>query len=341
MRPTTSDIAKEAKVSLATVDRVLNDRTGVSAKSHTRVNDAIKKLGYVKDVSAANLAKKRHYKLAFVLPDETSQFVCELIDEIRSATTRSISDRTDITLVQFPVNDPLGLVKELKKLRRRKIDGVAIMAPETPHVRDAISELKQHDIAAVALVSGQPNSECDHFIGINNVAAGRTAAVLMGRFLPNNKGKIIVLTNSMQLHDSVDRRLGFDEVMIDRFPHLEVLPTIEGHGVNKRIEQSLSNSINSNANVVGIYSLSSGNRTLTDALRTAGLSSELVVIVHELTTHAKQALQQEAIDAVITQNTGHIVRSALRVLRAKSDQLDIDSSQERIRIEIVLKENLA
>lgn len=341
MRPTTFDIAKEAQVSLATVDRVLNDRAGVSAKSQASVNNAIKKLGYVKDVSAANLAKKRQYKLAFIIPNEASQFQSTLMSEIETATSRGYSDRTDVQLIQFPANDPHSLVKELQKLRRKRIDGVAIMAPETPHVRDAISELKQHNIAVVALVSDQPDSECDHFIGINNVAAGRTAALLMGRFLPKKKGTIIVLTNSMQLHDSVDRRLGFDEVMAERFTHLEVLPTLEGHGLSKRITQSLRTALKSNPDVVGVYSLSSGNRALTDFLCSAELPGEVVVIVHELTPHTRLGLQQETIDAVITQNTGHIVRSALRVLRAKSDQLDIDVSQERIRIEVVLKENLA
>lgn len=327
-------------MSLATVDRVLNDRPGVSAKSHTLVNEAIKKLGYVKDVSAANLAKKRQYNFAFVVPKESSQFQSSLVSDINAATSRSASDRTNIHLVRFPANDPHMLVKELRKLGQQKVDGVAIMAPVTPHVRDAISELKQHGIAVAALVSDQPDSDCDHFIGINNVAAGRTAAVLMGRFLPEKKGKIIVLTNSMQLHDSVDRRLGFDEVMTSRFPHLKILPTIEGYGVTKRIKQSLGNAIDGKENIVGVYSLSSGNRALTEFLSNAELASNPVVIVHELTNHARQALQQNAIDAVIAQNTGHIVRSALRVLRAKSDQLDIDSSQERIRIEVILKENL-
>jgi len=341
MRPTTIDIANEAKVSLATVDRVLNDRAGVSPTTQARVNDAIKKLGYTRDVSAANLARKRQYKFAFVIPDEQSQFLSTLVTEIESAAARGMADRADIQLTQFSANDPHTLVSALKKIQRKQFDGVAIMAPETPHVRDAISELKKHDIAVAALVSGQPGSECDHFIGINNVAAGRTAAVLMGRMLPEKKGKIIVLTNSMQSHDSVDRRLGFDEVMTERFAHLEVLPTLEGHGDNDRVKQSLRNALKANTAVCGVYSLSSGNRALTEYLRSAGPSQELVIIVHELTTHTRLALQQESIDAVITQNTGHIVRSALRILRAKSDQLAIDNAQERIRIEIVLKENLA
>jgi len=56
MRPTTIDIANAAGVSLATVDRVLNDRAGVSPKTQARVNDAIKKLGYVRDLSAMLIA---------------------------------------------------------------------------------------------------------------------------------------------------------------------------------------------------------------------------------------------------------------------------------------------
>ena len=46
------------------------------------------------------------------------------------------------------------------------------------------------------------------------------------------------------------------------------------------------------------------------------------------------------IDAVISQNTGHLARSALRVLRAKCDRTPVIESQEKIRIEIVIRENL-
>ncbi|MFY8145905.1 MAG: LacI family DNA-binding transcriptional regulator, partial [Rhodobacter sp.] len=73
MRPTVNDIAREAGVSLATVDRVLNDRPGVRAKTAEAVQAAIRRIGYVRDVAAANLARQRDYRLAFVLPDTDSQ----------------------------------------------------------------------------------------------------------------------------------------------------------------------------------------------------------------------------------------------------------------------------
>jgi LacI family transcriptional regulator len=67
-RPTVRDIAREAGVSLATVDRVLNARPRVRENSVRRVQDAVEKLGYVRDVSAANLAKRKEYRFAFIFP---------------------------------------------------------------------------------------------------------------------------------------------------------------------------------------------------------------------------------------------------------------------------------
>ena len=77
-KPTVNDIARVAGVSLATVDRVLNARPGVRQVTVDRVNDAIAKLGYVRDTAAANLARRRVYRLLFILPETTNEFVAAL-----------------------------------------------------------------------------------------------------------------------------------------------------------------------------------------------------------------------------------------------------------------------
>jgi LacI family transcriptional regulator len=77
-RPTVHDIAKEAGVSLATVDRVLNARPGVREKTIAKVQEAVARLGYVRDTYAANLARQRQYRFAFVLPEGPSQFAQSL-----------------------------------------------------------------------------------------------------------------------------------------------------------------------------------------------------------------------------------------------------------------------
>ena len=55
MKPTVHDIARTVGVSLATVDRVLNDRPGVRAKTRDLVTSALAMPGYVRDVCASHL----------------------------------------------------------------------------------------------------------------------------------------------------------------------------------------------------------------------------------------------------------------------------------------------
>lgn len=339
MRPTVNDIAREAGVSLATVDRVLNARPGVRPRTIQAVQDAIARIGYVRDVAAANLARQRDYRLAFVLPDTDSQFTRTLLDALAEADRLSASARTDLLLRRFPAEDPHALAHLLSGLPDEGVVGVAVMAPETPILRDAIRSLKNKGLAVVALVSDLPNTERDHFVGIDNRAAGRTAAVLMGRFLGPVPAKVMVLSDSMLLRESIERRLGFDEVMLARFPQIEVLPSLETHGQAGLLQQAVAEALN-HGGVGGIYSLGGGQRALTTAARETGFAGRGIVIGHELTPHARAALTAGTMDAVITQNVGHVVRSALRVLKAKTDRVPIVLSQEQIRIEIVIRENL-
>jgi LacI family transcriptional regulator len=293
----------------------------------------------VRDVAAANLARQRDYRFAFVLPDTDSQFTATLLGALAEADRLAVSARTELLLRRFPAEDPHALAALLAGLPDEGVVGAAVMAPETPMVRDAIRSLKNRGLAVVALVSDLPNTERDHFVGIDNRAAGRTAAVLMGRFMGDRPSKVMVLSDSMLLRESIERRLGFDEVMLSRFPQIEVLPSLESHGQGPVLRQIVMDGL-ARGGVGGIYSLGGGQRALTTAVKEAGFSGRGVVIGHELTPHARAALTAGTMDAVITQNVGHVVRSALRVLRAKTDRVPIVSSQEQIRIEVVIRENL-
>ena len=68
MRPTAKDLAEAAGVSLATVDRVLNERPNVSLKAARLVNDAIERIGFVRNPAAVSLARNKVYRFLFLLP---------------------------------------------------------------------------------------------------------------------------------------------------------------------------------------------------------------------------------------------------------------------------------
>ncbi len=340
MRPTVNDIARAAGVSLATVDRVLNARPGVRKVTIERVNKAIEELGYVRDLSAANLARRRTYRFVFVLTEGDSQFQHALRETIEEVAQNAARERMAVETVLVPPGDPHHLARVLHGLEDDRAEGVAIMAPETPHVRDAIRHLKENGIAVVSLVSDLPNTDQDHFVGIDSIAAGRTAGVLMRRFLCKNKGKVLVLSNTMILRESVERRLGFDAALIESYPEIEVLPSIEWRDDPDRLERNVRAAFASYDDIIGVYVTGSGNRLFSRVLAPYRQDHDLVYIAHELTEHTRAGLADGSIDVVITQDIGHVVRSTLRVLRAKVDKTEIDAAQERIRIDIVLRENM-
>ncbi len=333
MRPTVNDLARAAGVSLATVDRVLNARPGVRAQTVAAVNDAIARIGYVRDVAAANLARGRSYRLAFVLPDSGAQFVDGLAARLEAEVRRAEQARTRLTVHRVPAEDPHATAALLARLPAAGVDGVAIMAPETPVLRDAIRGLQAAGLVVLALVSDLPNTGRDRFVGIDNRAAGRTAGVLMGRYL-GGRGRVAVVAQSMQLMEAVERRAGFDAVALRDFPGVTVLPTVEAHGDPALMQAALD----ALGEVQGVYMLGAGLRVLTRHLGARG--QHPVVIAHELTPHTRASLVSGEIAAVIAQNPGHLIRSAQRVLRARIDGTAIDEAQEQIRIEIVISENL-
>jgi LacI family transcriptional regulator len=339
-RPTVNDIAREAGVSLATVDRVLNARPGVRAKTITAVNDAITRLGYVRDLAAANLARSRSYRMVALLPDGDSQFVQTLAEALTEAAALAAATRLRLDLLRYPPEDMHVLSNLLAGFQAEDVAGVALMAPETPVIRDAVRALRLRGIPLVALGSDLPNTGRDHFVGIDSHAAGRTAGVLMGRFCRGLSGRVLVVADSMLLRDSIERRRGFDEVLLADFAALDVMPTLETHGSAEQLRRAVGDCLAATPDVVGLYLLGSGHRALAALLRDRGLLGRFVVIGHELTPHTRQALLAGHLDAVIAQNPGHLARSALRVLRAKADRIPIDEGQEQLRIEVVIRENL-
>ena len=135
MRPTVHDIAAVAGVSLATVDRVLNQRPGVRLVTREKVEAAIREIGYIRDVAAANLAKGRVYPLVFIVPTGDNSFMHGLRLEVHQATLRASIERTDIRIVEVPAFDVPALVAALDALQGQDVAGVALVATDAPEVR--------------------------------------------------------------------------------------------------------------------------------------------------------------------------------------------------------------
>lgn len=339
MRPTVHDIAANAGVSLATVDRVLNGRPGVRAVTRARVEATIQSLGYVRDVAAANLAKGRVYPLTFIVPGGENPFMRALEREVRNAVDRSSFERTRISIVHVPPFNAAALVTAIEVAIADGVAGIAAVAVDAPEVAAAIGRANAADIPFVTLVSDLATSGRAHFCGVDNVAAGRTAGSLMTRFLGTRPGPVAVLAGSMLVRDHRERLEGFRAVMSETGSGRLVLDVLEGQDDPKLAGALVAKCLKDNPDLAGIYSLGAGNAGLVKALAAAD-RGDLCVIAHELTPPTRAGLESGLVDAVLNQDAGHEVRSAIRILRAKADGLPLVEAQERIRIDIFIRENL-
>lgn len=339
-RASLQDVARAAGVSLATVDRVLHGRPGVRARTVERVNAAVHQLGYRPDPAAARLARSsRTLRLAVVLPSGTNTFVSMLQQQVQ-AMAPWLSEQRAVAVVQtVDVFSPQALADHLHSLDEG-FDAVLVMALDHPQVRAAIDDLVARGTEVITLVSDVPNSRRAHFVGIDNVAAGRTAGTLLGRFVGRRPGRIGIVLGSRALRDHAERLFGFEQVIAAEHPQLQLLTPIEGHDLSERTELLVADLLKREPWLAGLYSIGAGNRGIQAALAASGRAEHVVWICHELTPHARRALLDGVADAVINQDAGHEVRSACRLALARLSGERVLPDQERIRIDIFLKDNL-
>lgn len=339
VRATLEDVALDAQVSLATADRVVNQRPGVRAATVAKVNAAVRRLGYRPDPAAARLARAHPRRVAFLLPAGSNRFVGLLSEQIEANAEWMRDQRIESEILSVDVFNPVELAKALLAQKDRR-DAVMVMALDHPVVRSAIDLLTQAGTIVITLVSDVPSSIRQHYVGIDNTAAGRTAATLIGRFVGKRPAKVAILLGSLSLRDHAERYFGFNQVMAQDHPHLVLVPPLEGQDDSARNELLTTQLLGAHPDLTAIYSAGAGNGGISAALRAAGRALDTVFVGHELTPDSRADLLHGTMDAVINQDAGHEIRSALRLALAHWSKEPVLADQERIRIDIYLKDNL-
>ena len=192
----------------------------------------------------------------------------------------------------------------------------------------------------VTLVSDVPSSRRQHYVGIENIAAGRTAGTLMGRLIGPRNGKVAIVAGSQGLRDHAERIFGFNQVLGSDFPKLDALLPVEGRDEDDISENLTVRLLSAHPDMVGLYNVGAGTQGVAKAVTDSGRANETVFIGHDLTNFTRRLLLRGVMDALIVQDPGHEARSVVRVLLALVRQEPILAEQEKIRIDIIMRDNL-
>ena len=248
-------------------------------------------------------------------------------------------DRWKKPTLRIRALDADALAQSLDNLDPRHCDCAIIVASEEPSVQAAVDAASKRGVVVMTLVSDLPGTQRRHFIGIDNVAAGRTAASLMGRFLPQG-GKVAVIAGSLHLRDHSDRLAGFKAGLAAEFPSLELIGPVEGHDERSETQAIIGGLLAQHPDLAGLYNLGAGNGGLVSALESSSRSGAIRVIAHELTEPTRRGLKSGAIDIVLDQNPDGEIREAIAAARMLALGGNSATTTDPIEIGIFLRDNL-
>lgn len=330
MRTTVIDIAREAGVSVATVDRVLNDRPGVKARTREIVTEVARRLGYLPES-----ATSAPVRLRFVLPPGTNSFVAGLAQHIEElagmreglAVRIDSIARLEPDLLAQAISDGIGAC-----------DGMGVIALDHPAVREAMRKALASGVQLVTLASDISDVGRIGYVGIDNRQAGRLAGYVLGRFLGGRGGKVAVFAGSLAYRGHEEREMGFRHILRTEFPDLEILALSEVRDEQERAFAMAQAVLDATPDLAGIYNIGAGNEGIAQALLQHGRAGKVLFVGHEATPANRDLLLAGTMDALIDQNPRVEAREALNLLTSAVRGQGYDVHQPRLQI--VFKENI-
>lgn len=116
-------VAREARVSMATVSRVVNGNPNVKPETRQKVLDVIKQLNYRPNAVARGLASKKTTTVGVVIPRVTDPYFAELalgIDDVASMYKYNI-------ILTNSDSDDGKILKVVRNLLAKQVDGIIFM----------------------------------------------------------------------------------------------------------------------------------------------------------------------------------------------------------------------
>jgi LacI family transcriptional regulator len=234
---------------------------------------------------------------------------------------------------------PRDIVKVLNDIRHRGSMGVVLKAPDVPEITDAIARLNTSGIPVVTLVTDIPLSRRVAYVGIDNRAAGSTAAYLVDRLLGDRPGDVLIALSRSVFRGEEEREIGFRATMRNRSAERALIELTDTDGLDAAVKESALGTLQRHPDINSVYSVGGGNRAILDAFEAADRRCQ-VFIGHDLDRDNLQLLHHERLTAVLHHDLRYDMRLACHTIMATHGAIDAPIESVRSPIHIVTPHNI-
>jgi len=298
------EIARLAQVSIATVDRVIHNREGVSEKTKTKIQAIIDKLGYQPNVLAQRLAlaTRGTINLAVLLPviSPETEFWQAPRDGISKAESEIKQYGVNIHYFYFDQNDESTFEKQVKKIIRFKPQGILF----TPTFPDPAVQLTEHSkkngIPYVLINTDIPGYDAMCYIGPESFHSGYLAAQLVHYCTARDK-KIVIAKIAREISTNyaiLRKEEGFRAYFKDRKLENPLLTLDSKDTEYAGVSRKLAKLIKQEQNIGAIFVTNSRVSLVARYLEAAG-RTDIILLGYDFTTDNVQHLKADNIDFLI------------------------------------------
>ncbi len=303
------EIAMQAGLSERTVDRVLNNRGGVHPSTVREVQQAVADL----DRQRSQLRLSGRTFMVDLVMQAPRRFSSAVRDALE-AELPSLNPATVRARFHFRETGPVDdLVATLDRIRSRRTHGIILKAPDVPEIVTACWRLRAAGIPVVTLVTDLPTSQRLAYVGMDNRAAGTTAAYLINQWLGDRTGAILVTLSRGSFRGEEDREVGFRNAMRTRQPDRSLIEIDNSDGLDQTMRGLVLAALDTDPQINAVYSIGGGNNAIVDAFA-ARRRTCAVFIAHDLDQDNTQLLRDGHISAVLHHDLNQDMRRACHTI---------------------------
>lgn len=304
MKITAKQIAEIVGVSRGTVDRALHDRGRVDPDVAQRIKEVAQEYGFEPSRLARALAlSKNPIKIGAVAPLTKTSFMQEVVSGLNFAKDELSDNGGELLIESLPGLDTQEIIQAIDRLLAQGIQGLAIAPVEDDALRNKLRLLQEeHNMPIVTFNTDITGIDRLCFVGMNNRRSGATAADLMNMLLGEKGGKVLIIMGFVSNPSQNQRVEGFMEEINVSSPQIEILGLQLSMDAEDMAERITLQTLENTPDLAGIMMVPGGQAGVCKALKKAGKSDDVKLIVYDLLPETLEGLQEGVIDFVIDQN---------------------------------------